>query len=380
MSWFPSYLKPEETGWRFDILILLAVIGGAATQKHIPAITATTLSVIPRLLPAPETLLGTDRANRLPAVKDVKVVGIQSGTLTHELNYFANLIHHVESLEEYTVWKFEINYRSGDDIESKGDTDHSPSKEVPPLRINPFSWLNVVTVLSILMTAGLFVAAGVLRDGVAVVALTTMACSTSAASFSAWWSPKLSKRTAKCDVPRADVAIVTRGGAFVIVHCEESIVRELYTGVDMCRYTLNGRPHQIVLATGTLLLMASVVFFSNCSGKMQIAIGAAYFILNISYWLLALLVEPKKTWNLNSRYHVQEQELIYRGDKNFTGALWLAIHYTGRAQWAKRADIIPVTDAWETWLKEATENARNPFWPAIYRKNQLMEEASRSPE
>lgn len=376
MSWFPSYLKPEESGWRFDILILLAVIGSAATQKHIPAITATTLSVIPRLLPSPETLLGTDRASRLPALKNVKVVGIQSGTLTHELNYFANLIHNVESLEQYTVRKFDIGYRTGDDLESKGDTDQSPSeKEVPPLRINYFSWLNVATVLSILMTVGLFVAAGVLRDGVALLALATMACSTSAASFSAWWSPELSERTAKCEVPRADIAIITRGGAFIIVHCEEQIARELYMGADVSRYTLNGRPHQIVLATSTLLLMASVVFFSNCSGKMQIAIGAAYFILNILYWLLALLVEPRKTWNLEHRYHVEEQELKYEGNKNFTNALWLAIRHTGQTRWAKRADIVPVTDSWEKWLEEARQNAGNPFWPAIARKNELMRQA-----
>ncbi|BCR98444.1 uncharacterized protein AKAW2_40127A [Aspergillus luchuensis] len=61
MGWFPVGLEEGENKWKFDIIPLLAVIGSSAIQKHMQAITASPFAIFPRLMPAPESLLDTER-------------------------------------------------------------------------------------------------------------------------------------------------------------------------------------------------------------------------------------------------------------------------------------------------------------------------------
>lgn len=163
MGWFPTKLDSEESKWHFDILILLAVIGSSATQKHMPAITASGFGLFPRLLPAPETLLDTSRLYRLPSTQNVDVVGVHSGTVLTELNYFANLLHKIEDIKPFEFRSYEIDYNYDDEEKAE------PSK----LRIKTKSFLNVITILSIFMSVGLLVFAGVIHDGVALVGVGT---------------------------------------------------------------------------------------------------------------------------------------------------------------------------------------------------------------
>ncbi|PIG85025.1 hypothetical protein AARAC_000653 [Aspergillus arachidicola] len=370
MGWFPTKLDSGESKWHFDILILLAVIGSSATQKHMPAITASAFGLFPRLLPAPETLLDTRRLYRLPSAQNVDVVGVHSGTVLTELNYFANLLHKIEDIKPFEFRSCEIEYNFGDDREKA-----EPRK----LRIKTTSFLNVVTILSIFMSVGLLVFAGVIHDGVALVGVGTMALSTSAASLSAWWSPKLPelpKRGVVTNLPAADVVIRTRGGGFIVVRANEKVIRELYTGMDSCKYNLPDKARQVFLAMSTLLLMTSVIMFSNSSEKMQIAVGAAYFILNILYWGLALLVEPNDVWD-TSRYKIDPKKTLKPTlAKSYTDVLWLAISETKSIDWVKRANIAPKTAAWDQWLQEACENALRKIkdWPAEQRKDEIIEE------
>ncbi|OJJ42094.1 hypothetical protein ASPZODRAFT_137484 [Penicilliopsis zonata CBS 506.65] len=369
MGWFPRSIDSEANQWQFDIVGLLAVIGGSALEKHLPAITASPFSAFPRLLPAPESLLSTERSHRLPAVKNIRVVGIQSGNLVGELNYFADLIHNVESLPSFMVKVCHIRHHR--DVEGQ-DKPGQQGDSGRPIRIQPFCWLNIVTWLSVLILAGLLVAAGVLHDGVALLALATMSCSTSAASLSALWSPSLAQRTASNQVPPANVVLVTRGGAFVVVNCDEYVCRELYTGKDDCSYRYNRTGHRSLLATSTLLLMAAVILFGSCTWRMQIAVGSAYIVLNAMYWLLALLVEPRDIWDL-TRYEVEEESSTRA--TNFTQALWLAIHHAGDTKWVRRADAAPISDAWDQWLAEAKRNVHNIDWDAVGCKDRLMRAA-----
>lgn len=182
MAWLPTKLDSEEPKWHFDILIHLAVIGSSATQKHMPAITASPLGLFPRLLPAPETLLYTGRLYRLSSTPNVDVVGVHSGTVLTKLNHFANLLHKIEDIQPFEFRSCEIKYNFSD--EEKGE----PSETVG---VNPTSVLNIVTVLPIFISVGLLVFAAVIHDCVAPIGVGTMALSTSAASVSAYWSSRL---------------------------------------------------------------------------------------------------------------------------------------------------------------------------------------------
>lgn len=104
-------------------------------------------------------------------------------------------------------------------------------------------------------------------------------------------------------MPPADVLIRTRGGGFIVVRGKEKVISGLYKGIDSCNYIFPDKVRQVFLAISTLLLMTSVIMFSNSSEKMQIAVGAVYFILNILCWGLALLVDPSGVWDMR-RYRI----------------------------------------------------------------------------
>ncbi|KAJ5325757.1 uncharacterized protein N7506_008859 [Penicillium brevicompactum] len=360
MVWFPLNVEDGAVSWSFDIVGLLAVVGGSAIEKHAQAITASPFGSFPRLLPAPETMLNTDRPTRLPAVKDVTVVGVYSGNKFTELNFFADVIHNIESLPPFWFQSFRISHKADanadldKDVEQKG----GPPKAVIPL--HKFCPLNLVTFASILMTIALFVWAGVQHEAVGLLGLGTMSLSTSMACMSAQWRPSLSVRKATGKVVDGDVVIRTRSGAFVCVKCTEEVARELYAGTEVCDYVFTGRYHQALLATSTVLLMAAIIFFSNTGWKIQIAVGLAYIILNLAYWAMALLTEPSEMWNMEDRYVVEKLE--DHENANFTLVLWDAIRTTKRIGWAKKTQAAPATKNWAGWLAEAKENSHKQDW------------------
>lgn len=371
MVWFPLAVDDEATTWSFDIVGLLAVVGGSSIAKHAQSITASPLAGIPRLLPAPETMLDTDRPDRLPSVKDVTVVGVHSGNQFQELNFFADVIHRIGGLKSFQFQSFRITYRQKDPEDNGSFLRQGapPGKAIIPL--HTFSPLNLLTLISVLITIGLFVWAGVQHDAVAILGLGTMSISTATACLSAQWRPILSVRAAKGIVPPGDVVIRTRNGAFVAIECSEEIARELYAGTEECSYVYNGRIHQCLLAISTVLLMASIIFFSNCGWKIQIAVGLAYIILNLAYWALALLTEPQDLWNWESRYQVEklENEIC----ANYTVAMWKAIQVTGSVRWVKKAGFAPATKKWNGWLKEAKQNCTNNDWDPEMARDRWMQ-------
>jgi hypothetical protein len=371
MPWFPLNVDDGSVSWSFDIVGLLAVVGGSAIGKYAQAITASPFGSIPRLLPAPETMLDTDRPARLPAIKDVTVVGVYSGNQFSELNFFADVIHKINELKPYQFRSFKITHKKDDPEHAKKNQvfdEEGNEKAIIPL--HRFCPLNLVTLVSILMTIALFVWAGVQHEAVAFLGLGTMSLSTSMACMSAQWRPRLSVRSVKGEVPPGDIVIRTRAGAFVSVKCSEEVARELYAGTEVCDYVFEGRVHQCLLGASTVLLMAAIIFFSNCSWKLQIAVGLAYIILNLAYWAMALLTDPADMWNMASRYNVEELPGADR--KNYTLVLWDAIRTTGKIGWVKKTGMAPSTKNWDGWLQEAKDNSNNPDWDSEAARNKWM--------
>lgn len=370
MGWFPTTLASSDPSWSFSAVGLLAVIGGSTIEKYKQPITASFLGGFPRLLPAPVTLVNPDRPARLPSIPDVDILGVYSGTKFTELNYFANVIHDIGSLAPYEFRVYNIEYTG--DIEKRDSKLGGPGNKFVSVPVRLLCPLNFVTVISIGITAGLLIWAGVIHDGVALVGLGTMALSTSTACLSSLWYPKLSHRAAGADVPPGDIVMKTRGGAFVVVHCPEEITRELYGGMDTCHYAFNGRRHQLLLASSTIFLMAAIILLSNAGRTMQIAIGVGYIILNMLYWAIAVLTSEKYTWDMR-RYNVQHVKEKPKGRDNYTETLSYAIRETGEINWVLNGGMAPSTKYWMGWLEEAKANCNNPNWNGVEAKDRWME-------
>lgn len=409
-GWFP-FGQNNQPGWRLDIVSLLAVIGESSMGEHAQTVTSSWLCLLPRLIPAPQALLKSDRPKRMPPVPGVTVIGAFSGTKVSELNFAANLVHEIDDLPPLAFQEFTITYRYDDRgrtqtrIKMDQDTERAAStqgryeeqrlqylnkqgihEKEARLKARHLSPLNLLTIGSTALTIALFIWSFFLQDGVAALSIACMACASTLTGVASWWQPKLASRPSKTKVPKGDLVIKTRAAGFVVVHCEEEIARELYTGRDNVEYFVSDRVSKVLVGLGTLFLMVAVVLLGNCNWTMQAAIGVTYLVLNGAYWTVALIPQ-RLSW------HIQAYKVVMKDDlplhiKNaheavdmgghieppsYTRTLWYAIHRSKGSKWLIDGEAAPQTDAWKEWIRLALENVDNPDWPAVEVKNRLME-------
>ncbi|KAK5653337.1 hypothetical protein OQA88_9028 [Cercophora sp. LCS_1] len=108
-AWFP-YGKNDETGWRFDVITLLAVIGESSVAVHAQTMTVSTLCLLPRIIPAPQALLRPVRPQRLPEVT-AKMAGVYGGVVLDTVGFFANIMHPLEELKPFAFKVLEIKHK-----------------------------------------------------------------------------------------------------------------------------------------------------------------------------------------------------------------------------------------------------------------------------
>ncbi|KAK3995892.1 hypothetical protein QBC44DRAFT_305081 [Cladorrhinum sp. PSN332] len=477
LGWFP-WGTQDLPGWRFDVITLLAIIGESAIQEHVQTITASTLCLLPRIIPAPQALLRPQRPPRLPEV-DAKMVGVYSGVVLDTVGFFANIIHPLHEMKpfEFKVleikhkelegqvsfggrkkapwWKFwarktskatimtsssieddaqtSVERVSPEEDQAASTNNHThkrkPSFQVdlergascskedhpvgPPKRApttvekitdiitNPtmvksderysvppavYSPTHVLSVFSCLLTVCIIAAARYWEDGTAILAIALISFASSIVCYASWWQPMLMQRRKGNKVPKGDVVIRTREGAFIVIRCTEEVARELYSGTVECQY-VSHKFHRAYMGLGMVLLMVSIVLLGNCGWNSQAFIGGSYILLNGLYWVMGLL-PPKYFWDL-SRYEVQtktptDAEKAHEEDPSFTRTMWFAVRETRHGAWVERSGAMPRTDEWKQWLNEAVMKSCEPGghgWDAVARKDKIMEDAlkQRSP-
>jgi hypothetical protein len=412
--------------------------------EHAQAMTASWLCVLPRIIPAPQVLLKPTRPTRMPQV-NAAVVGVKNGTFLQTLNYFPNILHPIEELPAFAfrVYKIKHSQKRVDSIKlaARGQdcrrsaangthshelpapvtsgtstsitpqagmkkrgtfesikqvVTHSNDDRLPPhVPARKTSPLNLLSIFSFALTLGLFVMSVVNQDGVACLALATISLASSIVGYASMWSPQLMKRKAKVDVPQGDVVIRTREGAFIVVKCDENVARELYTGTEECVYTVESiREYRFLVGVGTFLLMVSVVLLGNCNFPQQLAIGASYIVLNGLFWGAAL-IKKEKFWDLTlyefadvtpeDRQHAHLESIPNATDPehipSFTRTMWYAICETEEIGWVKKSGAAPVTEEWDSWLKEAdiSVKMKDRRWKAVTAKDRMVGQTEATP-
>lgn len=393
MAWFPVG-RNQTPGWRLDVVSLLAILGESLMACHLQPLSASKLCLLPRLTPAPQSFLRSTRAMRLPSPSAV-VSGVHSGTLLHNLNYFADVIHPIERMNAYQVTVYEIDWSAKakhQHITSMGSTSNAtpatpqrrtrqrPEREamVPARKLSP---INILTMISFFLTLGAFVCAIAIQDGAAALALIAMSSASTLIGIASYWRPRLTTRPSETAVPDGDMVIRTRDGAFIIIKCTEEIAREIYTGPEECNYLVDDQWFRILVGFGTLLVIVSVLFLGNCDWIMQTVIAVIYVILNALYWVASLL--PREwLWDL-SRYewkdvtgeHLKGADQYRDGQApSYTRSLWYAIQATESVDWVTISGAAPKTAAWEKWLRMAHLNCANRKWDAVGAKDDLMKQ------
>jgi hypothetical protein len=450
--------------------------------EHAQTLTASSLCLLPRIIPAPQALLRPARPQRLPEVT-AKMAGVYGGVVLDTVGFFANIMHPLEDLKPFAFRVLEIRHArlrwpgAGSGVQDgqgkgwvkrlggvwrrrgkgkgtasdtttaaaagqgeahgkdgkqarpnqtvhfadpeRGFSPRSPSEEPPhphhhlrrptntekftdvltnPTMVNSeerytvppayYSPVHVLSVFSFLLTIAIIVAAGIWEDGTAILAIVLISLAGTVVCYASWWRPILMNRRTTNKVPKGDVVIRTREGAFVLVRCTEEVARELYSGTEECRY-LSNKFHRVFMGLGMVLLMVSVVLLGNCGWNSQVFIGGSYILLNGLYWVLGLL-PPRYFWDLG-RYDVEDvtpadaarahettdPDDPREGTPSFTRTLWYAVRETKHGAWVERSGALPGTDEWKGWLREAVDEAwkDNRGWEAVRRKNEIMKDA-----
>ncbi|KAF4637968.1 hypothetical protein G7Y89_g120 [Cudoniella acicularis] len=360
MGWFQDQ-RDEGSGWRLDIVSLLAVIGESSMEEHVQAMTSSWTCLLPRIIPAPQALLKPSRPTRMPQLPSA-VVGIRT-------------------LENAEPTQLQQRQSTMHRIQQTLTLNKDPKPHIPT---ETFSPLNVLSVFSCVVTIGLFIWAALIKDGTACVALGTISLVSSIVGYASWWSPVLKRRVFHSKVPDGDVAIRTREGAFLIVKCNENVARELYTGTEECQYYAGTKAYRVLVGLGTFLLMVSVVLLGNCNFPMQAAIGTSYIVLNGAFWT-ASLVTQDKFWNLSiyewnditpkdAQHAHLSSSATTEGSASFTRTMWYAIRETKKIGWLKKMGAAPTTPEWDEWLNSAEANAvkGNRGWKAVEQREQMV--------
>jgi hypothetical protein len=264
----------------------------------------------------------------------------------------------------------------------------------PAVPAKLFSPIHLLSIFSCVLSIALIVAAIVCQDGTAILAVTLISLASTVVGFASFWRPILMKRKHTNEVPRGDVLIRTREGAFVLVRCSEEVARELYSGTEECEYYVGGNTYRALMALGTMLLMISVVLLGNCTWELKVFIGASYIVLNGLYWGLGM-IPRSHFWDL-SRYQweditpedaarahlVTDDDDQREGHPSFTRTLWYAIRETQLVGWVERSGAAPSTSQWKKWLWEAEAAAAkgDREWPAVERKDNILKEKLRDGE
>ncbi|KAI4137947.1 MAG: hypothetical protein L6R39_007036, partial [Caloplaca ligustica] len=325
---------------------ILAVLGESNIKIHAQAITASRLCLLPRLLPAPQALLRESRPKRLPYVEEVTVYGTRSGSKRDGLNFIPNLIHRIESAPPYSVQVLEIGWNFG--------------YEQMPVTYRTLAPLNILAIASCLLSVGLMVWAGLVRDGVAFIGIVLISFASSALGYASYWLRELPRKR-PAHAPTDEIILRTRWGAFVLVHCQEDVARALYWQTEECNYASSSRVARLLGGVvGGLMVLVAVVLFANCSSwAMQAAIGTSYAVLNVAYWLVTVIPEAW-SWDLRC-YNVRGRE-EFRRYGTFTEAIASAIRITGSTAWVRDNQILPRSAAWREWLDRAEDQLDNDDW------------------
>ncbi|KAH8888577.1 hypothetical protein GQ53DRAFT_654175 [Thozetella sp. PMI_491] len=254
---------------------------------------------------------------------------------------------------------------------------------VPPKFWSP---VHILSIFSTLLSLALIIVAGVMKDGTAMVAVAIISFASSIVGYASWWRPVLSIRSHTNKVPKGDIMIRTREGAFVLVRCTEDVARELYAGTEECVYYVGDRYYRALMGLGTVMIMVAVVLLGNTNWNMQVFVGASYIVLNGLYWGMGLL--PREFfWDLgryewtdvtpeDAKFADESRDPgdVHRGVKSYTRTLWYAIRDSKRSGWVRRSGAAANTKQWDQWMAEAEREARlgNRDWNAVARKDAIM--------
>lgn len=329
--------------WSLDVVNILAFLGEHNILATSQQVCMSPFCFLPRLIPAPQGLLA-QRARTLPTKGDFEVRSVITGNKRPYLNYFADTLHgDGDKLTAYTTRVLHI------------ERDHFHEKR-PITRPRLFSPINIIAIFSCAISLGIAAWAVVLGDGPGLAGVLIMSFTTPLLCIGLRWTPQLAPRFRNDSKMQDCIVYRTPRGIFTVVRCDESISRWLYWHPSQVTYLVGSYSGRGVGGiAGGMMLVGSLVLFSNAMWTTKAALVVAYTVLNLLYWLAAI-IPPSYSWHFELE---MKEELIL--NKTYTKALWAAIWTSQNVDWVREGDHVPKTEAWNRWIEEARDALHRPM-------------------
>ncbi|KAK0829227.1 hypothetical protein LTR03_016254 [Friedmanniomyces endolithicus] len=382
MLWPPSF-----SSFQLDIVGFLAILGEGSVTANAQISALSSLSLLPRLMPAPQALLLPTRPATLEPTTKATVSGVFNGNGKDHIYHVAGiLLSKADEMPAFSVRcvKISKNTRtpkrspSWSDRAFRGQSTKSGAKEntqttsEPSVKANAVGPMAYVTLLGFTLSVILFTISIVFGDGMSLVATLSLSLLSTLTGVGNSWRLELPKRNAGF-APPGDTVIKWANGRYLVIRCDEDVARALFFAPERIDYLIpSAAIYRLISLVGTLMLMLGVIALANARLELQFAWGGAYIIINALYWIAAAM-PPRLHWDL-SCYDVEEQDIVGgNANENFTEALWKAIMLTKSTDWVVNGNAAPRTDAWKEWLHQARDRAQTaeayksilekPLWP-----------------
>ncbi|KAK5736035.1 hypothetical protein LTR17_007706 [Elasticomyces elasticus] len=340
-NWRMHWLDGGLANLQLDVVGFLAILGEDAVKRTSRLASLSKVFWLPRLLPAPHSLLYVERPERLDTIK-AQVTAVYSGMHRDYLSHAGATLFDFE-MPNFGVRCLSIRSRT-EGLESANMT---TKWTAPVILVNLFGCgLSVV----------LFVASLAYGDGMSLIATVLLSLLSTLVGFTNAWTLPLPQRRMG---PRPDGTVVIRwpNASFLVVKADEHVSRTLFFGPDTLNYMI--RPATLIPLSmpGTVILMFSVIALANAKIELQIGWAGAYILLNAGHWVAAAL--PRRmNWD-TSAFEIHE-EFLSSGFpiKGYTEALWQAIVFTESTEWVRISDAAPMGRVWDQWLAKAEEHVK----------------------
>ena len=315
---------------------------------------------LPRLIPAPQGLLAR-RPRKLESEEDTPVIGIHTGVTRPGLHYFGRML--------YTDWP-ELPPFTTRVVKIRWDPENEDrSLRRRSLRPRLFAPMNTIAIFSCALSFGLAAWALVLGDAVALTGILVMSFTTPLLCIGMRWTPWFSTvrlRPKTTELPPGTVVIDSPNRSLTVVECDEQIARLLYWRSDTIDYAVSSFTGRGLSGTvGGLTLVGSIVLFGNAVWTMKAALAVTYTVLNLLYWIAAIL-PLRLSWHIDLEIDPPQ---ITKHD-TYTECLWTAIHTTKKTDWAR--ECVPKTNAWNQWLGEAQHMSKYVQQPKDWDARQAL--------
>jgi len=343
--------------WSLDVVNILAFLGEHNIIACSQQICMSWTCFLPRLIPAPQGLLA-QRPKKLDSEDDVPVKSVHSNNERPGLSYIGRMLHTGGSeLPPFTTRVVKIRWNPKNIDETLRGT---------PIRPKLFSPMNMIAIFSCALSLGLAAWAVVLGDAVALTGILVMSFTTPLLCVGMRWRPAFPTLIQRyAGSPPGTVVIKSPNGCFTVVECDEEVAHLLYFHPDNIDYAVSSFTGRGLSGTvGGLTLVGSIALFGNAVWTMKAALAVTYTVLNLLYWIAAIL-PLHLSWHIDLEIdppHITEH-------RSFTQCLWTTIFTTKKIDWAR--EYVPKTDVWSQWLEDAQRSAQSSAERAIYRWDPL---------